>query len=74
MTWSASTAPSRPRSPSGVADVIADVVETGTTLRNQGLEVFGEPILRSEAVLIGREDSTEPGGHRGPASAGCRAS
>ncbi|MGN6751579.1 MAG: ATP phosphoribosyltransferase [Intrasporangium sp.] len=36
----------------GVADVIADVVETGTTLRNQGLEVFGEPILHSEAVLI----------------------
>ena len=29
----------------GVADVIADVVETGTTLRQQGLEVFGEPIL-----------------------------
>ena len=41
----------------GVADVIADVVETGTTLRQQGLEVFGEPILRSEAVLIQREDS-----------------
>ncbi|HEX8970301.1 ATP phosphoribosyltransferase [Oryzihumus sp.] len=39
----------------GVADVIADVVETGTTLRNQGLETFGEPILRSEAVLITRE-------------------
>jgi ATP phosphoribosyltransferase len=36
----------------GVADVIADVVETGTTLRNAGLEVFGEPILRSEAVLV----------------------
>ena len=36
----------------GVADCIADVVETGTTLRQQGLEVFGEPILRSEAVLI----------------------
>lgn len=36
----------------GVADVIADVVETGTTLRNAGLEVFGAPILRSEAVLI----------------------
>ena len=45
----------------GVADVIADVVETGTTLRNQGLEVFGEPILRSEAVLIGREDSQNRG-------------
>ncbi len=43
----------------GVADVIADVVETGTTLRNQGLEVFGEPILRSEAVLIRREGSHE---------------
>jgi ATP phosphoribosyltransferase len=41
----------------GVADVIADVVETGTTLRNQGLEIFGEPILRSEAVLVRREDS-----------------
>jgi ATP phosphoribosyltransferase len=36
----------------GVADVIADVVETGATLRSQGLAVFGEPILRSEAVLI----------------------
>lgn len=35
-----------------VADVIADVVETGTTLRNAGLEVFGDPLLRSEAVLI----------------------
>ncbi|MBO3748681.1 ATP phosphoribosyltransferase [Streptosporangiaceae bacterium NEAU-GS5] len=38
----------------GVADAIADVVETGTTLRNIGLEVFGEPIARSEAVLIKR--------------------
>jgi ATP phosphoribosyltransferase len=36
----------------GVADVIADVVETGTTLRAQGLEPFGDPILYSEAVLI----------------------
>lgn len=41
----------------GVADVIADVVETGTTLRAAGLEVFGEPILRSEAVLVRRADS-----------------
>ena len=38
----------------GVADVIADVVETGTTLRHAGLEVFGDPILRSEAVLVRR--------------------
>jgi ATP phosphoribosyltransferase len=36
----------------GVADVVADVVSTGTTLRGAGLEVFGEPILVSEAVLI----------------------
>src|SRR5690606_12850303 len=32
----------------GVADVVADVVSTGTTLRGAGLEVFGEPILQSE--------------------------
>lgn len=38
----------------GVADAIADVVETGTTLRQADLEVFGEPILTSEAVLIAR--------------------
>ncbi|HWC21992.1 MAG TPA: ATP phosphoribosyltransferase [Flexivirga sp.] len=42
----------------GVADVIADVVETGTTLRNAGLEVFGDPILQSEAVLIRPQDRT----------------
>ena len=36
----------------GIADVVADVVETGSTLRAAGLEVFGEPLLRSEAVLI----------------------
>jgi ATP phosphoribosyltransferase len=38
----------------GVADVIADVVETGSTLAKAGLEVFGEPILESEAVLVTR--------------------
>ncbi|MGW0822758.1 ATP phosphoribosyltransferase [Streptomyces sp. NPDC002845] len=38
----------------GVAEVIADVVETGTSLRNAGLEVIGEPIMRSEAVVIRR--------------------
>ena len=41
----------------GVADVVADVVSTGTTLRSAGLEVFGEPILRSEAVLIRPADA-----------------
>ena len=43
----------------GVADVVADVVETGTTLRAAGLEVFGEPILESEAVLITRAGAPE---------------
>lgn len=40
----------------GVADAIADVVETGTTLRAAGLAVFGEPLLHSEAVLIRNDD------------------
>lgn len=38
----------------GVADVIADVVSTGGTLRQAGLGTFGEVILQSEAVLIER--------------------
>lgn len=38
----------------GVADVIADVVSTGVTLRNAGLEVFGQPILTSQAVVVRR--------------------
>lgn len=37
----------------GVADVIADVVATGATLRQAGLTPIGEPILVSEAVLVG---------------------
>lgn len=45
----------------GVADAIADVVETGATLRQNGLEPFGDPILISEAVLICRE-GREPRG------------
>ena len=42
----------------GVADVIADVVSTGTTLRAAGLEIFGEPILHSEAVVIRRKGAS----------------
>lgn len=38
----------------GVADAIADVVESGATLTEAGLVVTGEPMLCSEAVLIGR--------------------
>ncbi len=40
----------------GVADVIADVVETGSTLRAAGLETFGDVILESEAVLVARDE------------------
>jgi len=40
----------------GVADLIADVVETGATLRQAGLVTVGEPIMTSSAILIGRED------------------
>lgn len=46
----------------GVADVIADVVETGTTLRQMGLELIGSPILQSEAVLVRRTGAeADPG-------------
>ena len=46
----------------GVADLIADVVSTGNTLRQAGLEVFGEPILTSEAILIKRPGEAIPAG------------
>ncbi len=46
----------------GVADVIADVVETGSTLQAAGLEVVGDVILESEAVLITRAGTPEPAG------------
>lgn len=39
----------------GVADAVADVVSTGATLRQAGLEPFGEPLLESQAVLIRRD-------------------
>lgn len=38
----------------GVADAIADVVQTGQTLEQAGLKVVGESILDSEAILVGR--------------------
>ncbi len=46
----------------GVADVIADVVETGSTLRQAGLEIVCETILESEAVLIARAGAEPPTG------------
>lgn len=46
----------------GVADAIADVVSTGNTLRQAGLEVFGAPLLTSEAVLVTRNGAPEQAG------------
>jgi ATP phosphoribosyltransferase len=40
----------------GVADAIADVVQTGRTLDQAGLKVTGAPILASEAILVARRD------------------
>ena len=44
----------------GVADLIADVVSTGNTLKQAGLAIFGDPILHSEAILINRKGTTVP--------------
>ncbi|MFC5501661.1 ATP phosphoribosyltransferase [Lysinimonas soli] len=43
----------------GVADAVADVVETGSTLKKQGLEIFGPVILESTAVLIAATPEVE---------------
>ena len=43
----------------GVADAIADVVETGSTLRAQGLQIVGPVILESTAVLISAQPQRE---------------
>src|SRR3982750_3197342 len=45
----------------GVADLIADVVSTGATLRQAGLAPFGKPVLESSAVLIRRAGSVGDG-------------
>ena len=46
----------------GVADVIADVVETGSTLRQAGLEIVLDTILESEAVVVTRAGAQTPPG------------
>ena len=46
----------------GVADAIADVVDSGRTLQEAGLEITGQPVMNSEAVLVaapGKGDSPE---------------
>jgi len=46
----------------GVADVIADLVSTGATLRQAGLVPIGEPIMESSAILIGGPHRPADGG------------
>lgn len=46
----------------GVADAIADVVETGSTIKRAGLLLFGEPIMESEAILIAPSGVERPDG------------
>ncbi|MCH7230032.1 ATP phosphoribosyltransferase [Glycomyces sp. L485] len=43
----------------GVADAIADVVETGTTLKQAGLAVFGDPLMKSESILVRKTGNGE---------------
>jgi ATP phosphoribosyltransferase len=43
----------------GVADAVADVVDTGTTMQQAGLKLLGEPILTSEAILIRRKSASD---------------
>lgn len=41
----------------GVADLVADLVQTGRTLEDAGLKVIDEPILHTEAILAGRPET-----------------
>jgi len=47
----------------GVADVIADVVESGRTLKEAGLKIVGESILNSEAVVISHTQQAKENPH-----------
>jgi ATP phosphoribosyltransferase len=42
----------------GVADAIADVVQTGRTIDEAGLAVVGDPIMESEAMLVAQDEGT----------------
>jgi ATP phosphoribosyltransferase len=48
----------------GIADAIVDIVETGTTLKQAGLRIIGEPLFQSRAALFahpGREVQDQVG-------------
>jgi ATP phosphoribosyltransferase len=42
----------------GVADAIADVVQTGRTIDEAGLKIAGDPILETQAILIAQNGTT----------------
>ncbi|MEU5849467.1 ATP phosphoribosyltransferase [Saccharopolyspora shandongensis] len=44
----------------GLADAVADLVETGASLRATGMEIVGEPVLRSEAILVRGRNRLSP--------------
>ncbi|MDR1760184.1 MAG: ATP phosphoribosyltransferase [Fibrobacter sp.] len=43
----------------GVADAVVDVVETGTTLKQAGLRILGEPLFKSNAALFSHPEKQE---------------
>lgn len=43
----------------GIAEAVADVVATGSTLKKAGLEIFGPVLLESTAVLISSPEGAE---------------
>jgi ATP phosphoribosyltransferase len=52
----------------GVADAVVDVVSTGNTLRRAGLEIIGDPLMRSTAQLISSPGKSDLVGGLLPAS------
>jgi ATP phosphoribosyltransferase len=43
----------------GISDVVVDVVETGTTLKQAGLRILGEPLFHSNAALFAHPEKVE---------------
>jgi ATP phosphoribosyltransferase len=42
----------------GIADAIADVVQSGRTMKAAGLKIIGDPLVTSEAILLAKEKET----------------